>query len=100
MALYGDRCRVESTRLKGWDYAKRGGYFVTGSKQGRDCIFGEVIEGRPRLSNIGKVRQTGVLRQPVTSLDAAHRARPTNRRRAGAKKDPSGPLARECGLCY
>lgn len=34
-----------SIRLKGYDYSTPGGYFITLVTQGRDCLFGEVVEG-------------------------------------------------------
>jgi hypothetical protein len=40
-SLYRDKYRVESTRLKGWDYAADGWYFVTICTRGRECFFGK-----------------------------------------------------------
>ena len=47
--------RRNSLRLKGYDYSQVGGYFVTICAAGRRCIFGEVVEGRIRLSEIGRI---------------------------------------------
>ena len=44
-----------SIRLKGYDYAQPGGYFVTLVTQGRECLFGEIIEGEVQLSALGKI---------------------------------------------
>jgi putative transposase len=53
--LYRNRYRIESARLKGWDYASHGWYFVTVCARNRECFFGEVMGGRMRLSEIGDV---------------------------------------------
>ena len=38
-----------STRLKGYDYASPGAYFVTVVSFWRECLFGEVVNGGMRL---------------------------------------------------
>ncbi len=42
-----------SIRLRGYDYALPGAYFVTICAQGRACLFGEVVGGEMRLSQGG-----------------------------------------------
>ena len=54
MSLFRDRYRVESSRLKNWDYAAAGWYFVTICTREREPILGEVVNGKMRLSVIGK----------------------------------------------
>jgi len=34
-----------SIRLRGYDYARAGAYFVTVCAQGRECLFGEIKGG-------------------------------------------------------
>jgi putative transposase len=51
-----------SIRLKGYDYAQTGAYFVTLCTWQRDCIFGEVVGGRCRLSALGQIVQDEWLR--------------------------------------
>ena len=41
-------------RLKDFDYARNGAYFITIVSQNRSRAFGEIIDGEMRLSNIGK----------------------------------------------
>jgi putative transposase len=53
MGLYRDEYRVETARLKGRDYAADGWYFVTICTRGSERFFGEIVDGRMRLSNIG-----------------------------------------------
>ncbi len=42
-------------RLRGYDYAQAGAYFVTICAHNRECVFGESMGGEMRLSNIGKI---------------------------------------------
>ncbi len=46
-----------SIRLKGFDYASEGVYFVTIVTQGRECLFGEIVEKEMYLSNYGEIVQ-------------------------------------------
>jgi REP element-mobilizing transposase RayT len=63
-----------SIRLPGYDYAGPGHYFVTVCTHLRECLFGEVVEGQMRTSEIGAVvreewfRSTRV--RPGVALDA------------------------------
>ena len=63
-----------SIRLKGYDYTQAGGYFVTICTHFRECLFGEVSEGKVILNAFGKVVQeewekTKQMRQGI-NLDA------------------------------
>lgn len=42
-----------SIRLKGYDYTRQGAYFVTLVTQGRECLFGEIVNGEMRLNELG-----------------------------------------------
>jgi putative transposase len=44
-----------SIRLKGYDYRQAGGYFVTMVTQGRDVLFGEVVNGEMVLNDAGEM---------------------------------------------
>ena len=44
-----------SIRLKGYDYSQEGLYFVTICVQNRDCIFGNVVDGKMMLNNAGQI---------------------------------------------
>jgi REP element-mobilizing transposase RayT len=44
-----------SVRLKGYDYAQLGGYFVTIVSYQRECLFGEIVNGEMCLNDLGKV---------------------------------------------
>jgi REP element-mobilizing transposase RayT len=68
-----DRHHRRSIRLKGYDYASPGAYFVTMCSYEKECIFGEVADGSVRLNEIGKlVEQTWLATptiRPNVSLD-------------------------------
>jgi REP element-mobilizing transposase RayT len=44
-----------SIRLKGYDYRQAGGYFVTLVTQGREMLFGEVVNGEMELNPAGEM---------------------------------------------
>ncbi|MEW5830800.1 MAG: transposase [Chloroflexota bacterium] len=46
-----------SIRLKGYDYAQAGSYFVTIVTFQRECLFGDVVDGEMRLNDFGKIVQ-------------------------------------------
>lgn len=46
-----------SIRLKGYDYSTEGAYYVTIVAQGRECLFGEIIDGEIHLSQYGEIIQ-------------------------------------------
>ncbi|MBN1398477.1 MAG: transposase [Bacteroidetes bacterium] len=45
----------KSIRLKDYDYSHAGEYFITICTYDRECIFGDVIRGEMRLSQLGEV---------------------------------------------
>jgi REP element-mobilizing transposase RayT len=53
--LYKKIYRIESSRLKEWDYSENGYYFVTICTKGKKCLFGKVNDGKMYLSEIGKM---------------------------------------------
>jgi putative transposase len=55
LTLYKNKYRVESTRLKGWDYSASGYYFITICTKNRDCLFGENINGKMVLNEYGEI---------------------------------------------
>jgi len=44
-----------SIRLRGYDYAQAGAYFVTVCVEGRECSFGTIIDGVMRLNDAGRM---------------------------------------------
>lgn len=46
-----------SIRLRGYDYSSEGAYYVTIVVQGRECLFGEIIDGEMYLNEYGEIVQ-------------------------------------------
>lgn len=44
-----------SIRLKGYDYARTGAYFVTICAKNRECFFGEIMNGQMVLNDAGRL---------------------------------------------
>jgi REP element-mobilizing transposase RayT len=49
--------RRKELRLRHYDYASAGGYFVTICAHNRECIFGEVVKGEMKLNQCGRIVQ-------------------------------------------
>jgi putative transposase len=49
-----ERFGRRSIRLKGYDYARDGAYFVTICTLGRECVFGTVVKGEMRPNDCGR----------------------------------------------
>ena len=52
---YKNRYRIKSTRLQNWDYAQNGSYFITICTEKWAHYFGEIINEKMQLSDIGKI---------------------------------------------
>ena len=50
-----DRHHRRSIRLKGYDYAQAGAYFVTVCTRNRLCLFGDVADGKMRVNEAGRM---------------------------------------------
>ncbi len=55
MEFFKNRFRIDSTRLKHWDYSSSAYYYVTICTKRHVCFFGEVIEGKIKLTPLGAV---------------------------------------------
>jgi REP element-mobilizing transposase RayT len=53
MSKFQNKYRVESTRLKNWDYRNPGAYYVTICTKDRKYYFGDIIDEKMVLSPIG-----------------------------------------------
>jgi putative transposase len=53
-----------SIRLKGYDYADVGNYFITICTMNRECLLGKINEGRMMLSAAGKIANLEWLNTP------------------------------------
>ena len=60
---FQNKYRIESSRLKNWDYGRNGSYFITICTKNREFFFGDVIVGTPNLgvsTNLGISNKSGV----------------------------------------
>lgn len=55
MSLYKNRYRIESIRLKNWDYSKSGWYYVTICTKNRERIFGNILNKQMILNKKGEI---------------------------------------------
>ena len=53
--MFQQKYRIESARLKAWDYAGAGWYFITVCTRNRACLLGQVDVGDVRLSASGEI---------------------------------------------
>jgi len=50
-----DKHNRKSIRLKDYDYSQLGAYFVTICTCNKECLFGDVVDGKMELSEIGTI---------------------------------------------
>lgn len=53
--LYNNKYRIESSRLKKWDYRSEGIYFITICTKYMEQVFGHVDNGKMELSEMGTI---------------------------------------------
>ena len=54
---FRNKYRIESNRLRGWDYGWNAPYFITLCTQNREYYFGDIKDGKMKLSEIGKMAE-------------------------------------------
>lgn len=59
MKFEPDKYHRRSIRLRGYDYAQPGTYFVTICTQNRECLFGEIVDGQMALNPLGEMVEAG-----------------------------------------
>jgi hypothetical protein len=57
MRIDHDKRHRRSIRLPDYDYSQPGAYFITMVTRGRQCLFGEVVDGGMRLHDDGEIVQ-------------------------------------------
>jgi putative transposase len=55
MEKYRSKYRIESTRLRNWNYSTPGFYFITICTRNREHFFCEIRKGEMFLNEIGKI---------------------------------------------
>lgn len=54
---FRNKYRIESTRLKGWDYSTHAAYFITICTKNREHFFGEIVGGELQETEQSKICQ-------------------------------------------
>ena len=57
--------RRKNLRLKNYDYAQEGAYYITICTWGRECLFGNIVNGEMELNGIGWIVRQEWLRSPM-----------------------------------
>lgn len=74
MDKFQNKYRIPSARLQGWDYGQNGAYFVTICTHNRECYFGDILEGKMILSEMGMIARDNLFeiknQFPFVELDA------------------------------
>ena len=52
---FKDKYRIPSNRLRGWDYARNGHYYITIVTADRKRLFGEIVNGEMVLNDWGQI---------------------------------------------
>ena len=52
---FKNKYRIQSNRLRGWDYAGNGYYFITIVTAGRKSLFGNIVNGKMILNDLGQI---------------------------------------------
>ena len=55
---FKNRYRIPSARLSSWNYSSNGSYFITICTKNREHYFGEIIDTKMKLSEIGAFANT------------------------------------------
>ncbi len=55
MTLYQNKYRIETTRLRNYNYASDGRYFITICTHGREHLFGNIKNGKMQLNAYGTI---------------------------------------------
>jgi len=68
---FRNKYRIESTRLKNYDYSSEGAYFITICTKNREHYFGEIVDGKMVLNDFGKIahnewKNTENIRENIT----------------------------------
>jgi REP element-mobilizing transposase RayT len=62
MTLFRNEYRIESARLRGWNYASTGCYFLTICTHQKLCSLGYISNGNIGLSTLGRLVEVELLR--------------------------------------
>lgn len=55
MSKFRDKYRIESNRLRGWDYSRGGVYYITIVTANQRCLFGDIVSDKIILNDFGTI---------------------------------------------
>ena len=55
MTLFGNKYRTQSNRMPKWDYSRNGYYYITMVINNRNCILGNIKNGKMVFSDFGEI---------------------------------------------
>ena len=58
--LYNNKYRIDSSRLKHWDYGRNAAYFVTICTKNRENFFGEILDGEMHIAHTEWMRTSDI----------------------------------------
>ncbi|MBS7230725.1 hypothetical protein KHA90_06795 [Flavobacterium psychroterrae] len=62
MTLFKDKFKIDSKRLKNWDYSGEAVYFITMVTKNRECIFRSIINDKMILNENGQIVENELLK--------------------------------------
>jgi len=57
MSKFQNKYRIESTRIPGYDYSNPNWYYVTINTKNHYCYFGNILDGKMFLNDLGKLTE-------------------------------------------
>lgn len=69
MAKFNNKYKIETARLKNWDYSQRGVYYITICTSSREHFFGEIENNEIILSEIGTIVEQEWIKTPEIRRD-------------------------------
>ena len=64
MDKFQNKYRISSARLQNWDYGWNSAYFITVCTANRECFFGNIVNGKMKLSKIGELANNFLIEIP------------------------------------
>ena len=63
--LKKEKYHRRSLRLKGYDYSHEGAYFITICTKNRECLLGEIKNGKVILNEFGEIARNEWMKSPI-----------------------------------
>ena len=65
MKYFKNKYRIDSTRLENWNYGSEGMYFITITTKKREPFFGEIINKKMHLTELGSIAEMEWINTPM-----------------------------------